>query len=60
MDVYTSHRTEHVLATAEAEDVELLPVPSGGTGRFQPMDRRIFSELTLRDTAARRIRNNES
>jgi hypothetical protein len=50
-DVYATHRTERVLAAAEANDVELLFVPAGGTGRFQPLDRRIFGELTARARA---------
>jgi hypothetical protein len=54
IDVYPSHRTERVLATAEAEDVELLFVPAGGTGRFKPIDRRI-SEGRLRDTTVARM-----
>jgi hypothetical protein len=51
MDVYPSHRTKHVMATAEALDVELLFVPPGVTGRFQPMDRRIFGKLKARARA---------
>jgi hypothetical protein len=49
IDVYPSHRTKRVLVTAEALDVELLFVPAGGTGRFQPMDCPIFGELTSPD-----------
>jgi hypothetical protein len=48
LDVYPSHRTERVLATAEANDVELLFMPAGGTGRFQPLDRLVFGELKSR------------
>jgi hypothetical protein len=51
MHVYPRHRTERVLATAEANDVELLFVPAGGTGRFQPLDRRVFGELKSRARA---------
>jgi hypothetical protein len=32
MDVHPSHRTECVPAIAEAEGIELLFVPTGGTG----------------------------
>jgi hypothetical protein len=51
LDVYPSHRADRVIAIAEANDVELLFVPAGGTGRFQPMDRRIFGELKARPRA---------
>jgi hypothetical protein len=51
LDVYPSHRTERVIATAEANNVELLFVPPGGTGRFQPMDRRIFGGVKARARA---------
>jgi hypothetical protein len=58
VDVYPSHRTDLVFATAEANDVELLFVPEGGTGRFQPLDRRVFGELKSRARAefVRRLR----
>jgi hypothetical protein len=52
LDVYPTHRTDRVFAIAEAYDVELLFVPAGGTGRFQPMDRRVFGELKARARAA--------
>jgi hypothetical protein len=48
MNVYRSHRIERILATTEAEDVEILFVPAGGVGRFQPVDRRTFGELKAR------------
>jgi hypothetical protein len=48
LDVYPGHRTERIIATAEANDVELLFVPASGTGGFQPMDRRIFGDLKAR------------
>jgi hypothetical protein len=51
LDVYPSHRTDLVFAAAEANDVELLFVPAGGTGRFQPLDRRVFGELKSRARA---------
>lgn len=52
LDVYPTHRTDRVFAAAQEDDVELLFVPAGGTGRFQPMDRRIFGELKARARAA--------
>jgi hypothetical protein len=48
LDVYPTHRTDLVFQTATANDVELLFVPAGATGRFQPMARRIFGELKAR------------
>jgi hypothetical protein len=48
MDVYPSHWTDCVLATAEGDDAEVLFVPTRGTGRFQPVDCRIFGELKAR------------
>jgi hypothetical protein len=51
LDVYPSHRTDVVVETAAANDVELLFVPAGGTGRFQPLDRRVFGELKSRARA---------
>ena len=51
LDVYPSHRTDLVVDTAAANDVELLFVPAGATGRFQPLDRRVFGELKARARA---------
>jgi hypothetical protein len=51
LDVYPTHRTELVFDTAAAHDIELLFVPAGATGRFQPLDRRIFGELKARARA---------
>jgi hypothetical protein len=45
LDVYPSHRSEWLIASAAENDRELLFVPAGGTGRLQPMYRRIFGEL---------------
>jgi hypothetical protein len=41
-NVYAAHWTERVSAAVTANDVELLFVPAGGTGRFQLMGRHIF------------------
>jgi hypothetical protein len=51
LDTSPSHRTDLVVATAEANDVELLFIPAGATGRFEPLDRRIFGELKARARA---------
>jgi hypothetical protein len=45
------HRTDLVVTTTEANDIELLFVPTGATGGFQPLDRRIFGELKVRARA---------
>jgi hypothetical protein len=45
LDIYPSHRTDLVVVTAEANDMELFFVHAGAIGRFQPLDRRIFGEL---------------
>jgi hypothetical protein len=46
LDVYPTHRTGVLMAAAEGCDVELLFVPEGGTSEYQPLDYRIFGELT--------------
>jgi hypothetical protein len=51
LDVHPHHRTDLVLATVDANDVELLFVPAGGTRRFQPLDRRVFGKLKARARA---------
>jgi hypothetical protein len=51
LDVYPTHRTDRVVESAAANDVELLFVPAGATGRFQPLDRRVFRELKARARA---------
>jgi hypothetical protein len=48
LDIYPTYRTDLVFQTATANDVELLFVPAGSTGRFEPMDRRIFGDLKAR------------
>jgi hypothetical protein len=52
LDVYPTHRTDRVveieIEIAIANHMELLFVPARGTGRFQPLDRRIVGELKAR------------
>jgi hypothetical protein len=45
LDLYPGHWTHAVFDAADANDIELLFVPAGATGRFQPMDRRLFGEI---------------
>jgi hypothetical protein len=45
LDIYPSHHTERILQVEAENDVELLYVPAGETGRFHPMDCRIFGDL---------------
>jgi hypothetical protein len=51
LNVYPTHSGEWVIASAEEDNMELLFVPAGGIGRFQPMDRRAFGELRARAPA---------
>jgi hypothetical protein len=51
LDVYTTHRTDKIQQLAENLDIELLYVPSGGTGEYQLLDRLVFGELKSRARA---------
>jgi hypothetical protein len=51
LDVCPVHRTEWAIVAAKENNVELRFVPGGGTGRFQPIDGRIFGELKARAQA---------
>jgi hypothetical protein len=48
LDIDPSHRTDFVLAAADANDVELLFIPAGAIGKFQPLDPRTFEEFKAR------------
>jgi hypothetical protein len=48
LNIYPSHRMDLVLAIVGANDVELLFVLAGATGRFQPPDRQVSKELKAR------------
>jgi hypothetical protein len=45
LGIYLSYKRDLVLATAEANDVELLIVPAGAAERAQSLDPGIFGEL---------------
>ena len=48
LDVFPAHTTERVRTTAENFNIELLYIPAGATGIYQPLDKRIFGELKSR------------
>jgi hypothetical protein len=45
MDGYSNHVTPIVKDKAESLEIEIIPVPSGRTGQFQPLDRTVFGPL---------------
>ena len=44
-DVHSSHRSADVVACARQRKINLLFVPAGQTGEYQPLDRRVFGVL---------------
>jgi hypothetical protein len=44
-DVFASHRDKMVVASAFEDGIQLLFVPAGQTGDWQPLDKRVFGEL---------------
>jgi hypothetical protein len=44
-DVFASHRDAKVKQSAFDKGIQLLYVPAGQTGTYQPLDRRVFGEL---------------
>ena len=51
LDQYGAHDTPKVQRTAESLDIELIFVPKGGTGKYQPLDRRVFGALKAKGRA---------
>jgi hypothetical protein len=47
LDMFRGHITARVRALAEALRVELIEVPHGMTGEFQPLDRSYFGPLKM-------------
>jgi hypothetical protein len=45
LDQFYAHDTFDVRARANRLDIELVFVPKGGTGTYQPLDRRVFGAL---------------
>ena len=48
LDVYSAHRTESVLKRAKKLKIELIFIPAGGTGKYQPLDYRLLGEMKSR------------
>jgi hypothetical protein len=44
-DVFAAHRDKMVVASAFEDEVQLIFVPAGQTGEWQPLDKRVFGEL---------------
>ena len=42
VDQYPTHFTEDAKVAAQKMNIILIPIPKGGTDRYQPLDRRIF------------------
>lgn len=57
LDSFKAHCTKEVIQEAKRLDIELIYVPTNGTGEFQPLDRRIFGILKskLRSLAGTRL-----
>jgi hypothetical protein len=51
MDQYGTHTTDAVNEKAEALGIELIWIPRGATGRYQPLDRRTFGALKAKGKA---------
>jgi hypothetical protein len=45
MDQFTVHTTDKITETAEELGIEIIWVPKGATGKYQPLDRRTFGAL---------------
>jgi hypothetical protein len=45
MDQYKTHTATEIQAEAESLGIEIFSGPRGGTGRYQPLDRRTFGAL---------------
>jgi hypothetical protein len=51
MDQYTTHTTDRVEAEADRLQIDLIYVPKGATGRYQPLDRCTFGALKSKGRA---------
>jgi hypothetical protein len=45
LDVYSSHRNEEIIKLADAQNIDLLFIPPGMTGKIQPLDAAVFGQL---------------
>jgi hypothetical protein len=59
MDQFTAHTPDQVQAEADQLDIEIIWVPKGATGRYQPLDRRTFGALKSKGKAKWRIYFND-
>jgi hypothetical protein len=51
LDQFDAHNTPCVHEKAQANNIHLLFVPKGGTGRYHPLDRRVFGALKVKGRA---------
>ena len=57
LDAYQSHTHPDVAAITKELGIELIFVLKGGTGEFQPLDRRTFRVVKLRNMIDQNISN---
>jgi hypothetical protein len=51
MDQFTAHQTDSVMRTAMELSIEIVWIPKGATGLYQPLDRRPFGALKSKGRA---------
>jgi hypothetical protein len=51
MGQFTVHTTDEVTETAEKLGIEIIWVPKGATGKYQPLDRHTFGALKSKGRA---------
>jgi hypothetical protein len=51
MDQFGTHTTETVTTKADALGIEVIWIPKGATGKYQPLDRRTFGALKAKGKA---------
>jgi hypothetical protein len=42
LDQFNAHDTRRIHEAADSPNIHLVFIPKGGTGRYQPLDRRVF------------------
>jgi hypothetical protein len=47
LDSFSGHATSRILHKAKFLGIELIPVPKGMTGEYQPLDRSCFGPLKM-------------
>jgi hypothetical protein len=53
MDQFGAHKTDQVLSTTAELTIEIILIPEGATGIYQPLDRRVFGALKSNGRAKR-------